>query len=123
MTRAGLNAKNWAGKDGAALRTAARGHGKTPEHPERAARNPQKYAGYMQTRNDLMRRAIVKKDRLFGDTLKFNQQRSNANVLMNPRTDRPADSRFLSRFLKMSDAEIMRINWTGEPEWGFLFYH
>jgi hypothetical protein len=123
MSKAGLNAKNWASKDGAAIRQAARGHGKTPEHPERAVKSPERFREYLDKRVDLERRVIAKKDRVWGSTLKFNAVRANSNVFLNPVTGRPPSVKYMNRFLKMSVAEIERINWKQDDEWAFLFYH
>jgi hypothetical protein len=87
--------------------TVARGHGKTPEHPERAEKNPEKYPEYVTAESKAKRR---ERDRLlrerkakiiefvfkwkrdeFGDTPKWNPRRAYKSVKLDPATgrDRP----------------------------------
>ena len=124
LERAGITQARY--ESGASVQV-ARGHGKTPEHPERATRNPAKYREYISERQDIIRRVLQKKARVFGDRIKYNATRSEYNVrhpvnrMGTPQTPNWAAMR---RFLKMSNAEIDAIDWTADKEeYSFLFYH
>lgn len=64
----------------------ARGHAKTPEHPQRAEtpNNRQKYKEYLQRRAALENQVIAKKQELFGNSPKFNASRSADKVKNQP---------------------------------------
>lgn len=122
MEKAGLNARNWGTKRGDTLRQAARGHGKTPEHPARAKKDPERYREYMQAKQDFMRQVIARKERVFGDRIKYSPRRSVENVNRNPRTERPPRRDYMKRFLAMRERDLDEIDWS-DTEWSFLFYH
>jgi hypothetical protein len=70
-------------------RTEARGHSKTPEHPDRAEKNREKYSDYLERRTGIERQLIAKKDELFRASDKYRNDRSARNVRENPETHKP----------------------------------
>lgn len=122
LERKGVTAKNYNTPKGAALRQAARGHGKTPEHPERARKQPAKYREYISRRTDDLRQVIARKERLFGDRIKYRQRGNENSVSKNPQTSEPPRLDYMRRFLRMTSDEVDLIDWS-DDEWGFLFYH
>lgn len=114
--------------------SAARGHARTPERPERATRNPDKYAGYLERRSDLVERVKSLKARIWGDRLQYKRgQESRKAVDVNPITNGPLDRKLAYRFLKMSTDEAERMvsrvaraiaaDQHDMDDWAFLFYH
>ena len=109
-----------------AKRKAARGHATTPERPERAQRNPAKYATYLATRDQLQQQVIARKARLFGDRVRYNSGRSKTNVskyrpsMANMRRFLAVDYSRIDDFLD----EILAENGGKLPdEWAFIGYH
>jgi hypothetical protein len=107
-------------------RQAIRGHGKTPEHPERAAKNPTKFAVYIATRRDLEQQVIQRKLRLFGDRIRVHSGRSKANVakyrptVTNMRRFLAVPERQIDDFLqRIMDENGGRLS----DEWLFIGYH
>lgn len=110
-------------------RAAARGHGKTPEHPERAEKHPERYPDYVQKHGSLIDQVIAHKRKLFGAVKtagrhKFNDKASRRAARTNPVTKTRPSEQYMRRFLKMRsyDQAMMSINW-GDDEWAFLYYH
>lgn len=114
--------------------SAARGHAATPERPERASRNPDKYRDYLGRKADLIERVKQRKERLWGDRLQYGRgAHSRRSVDTNPLTGMPTDTVFMRRFLKMSTDEAERIvsrvaqavarDDHELDDWAFLFYH
>ena len=98
------------------MRTRARGHGKTPEHPERAERAPIKYREYVNTRRDITARAFAKKKGMFGDVHKWNEERARKQI-------EKASLPVLRKFLGMDEDDVWgEVDWT-ESYWSFLYYH
>jgi len=62
----------------------ARGHERTPERPTRA--NPQKHAQYISERKRLTAELEAKKDRLFGDRPRWDEDRSSRAIREYPPT-------------------------------------
>lgn len=116
--------------DAGASRQAARGHGKTPERPERAAQKPERYRDYVAARAELEERVIERKRQVWGSGDHWRWDRSEKNVHRNPITRRPPDMTTLRKFLAMTNdqlvalaARVGAIRAEGMEEWGFLFYH
>lgn len=114
LTRAGVTRAQY--ERGESLQ-AARGHAGTPERPERAVRHPGQYGDYLARRDRMVRRFMARKERLFSDVHKFNVRRAAQNALVNPITGQAPTMQFMTRFLKMSAADVDRINW---PKWNPL---
>lgn len=129
LERHGLTEKNYRDNtpEVKAMRTAARRHTKTPERPERAARDRGKYSEYLQKREAEIRNVIERKARLFGTdsnfkTVKYRPRSSERNAMHNPKTDARPNRAYMRRFLRMTVDQILAIDWS-DDEWGFLFYH
>lgn len=127
MARHGATGSNWATFD----RKKARGHLRTPERPAQARKNPAKFPEYVAKRSpkppqggpsgpSLADQVIARKEKLFGDYIKFNGTRSARAVRRNPVTKQPPDIDKMRKFLAMKS--IQNINWRND-EWAFLFYH
>lgn len=117
--------ERYAAKHGVSLseaRTAARGHAKTPEHPDRAHKRAGVYRDYIQRRNTLERQVAAKKEALWGSSVHFRPGKSLNAVIINPATKRPPSLTRMEAFLQMTDDEIDDID-RDDDEWGFLFYH
>lgn len=99
--------------------TAARGHEKTPERPERAITHPEKYKEYLSRRRNLETKVISKKEKMFGNAKKYSRKRSAANV-------RNAPMHLLSKFLKdpnpFEDEDLYGYEEDGDEE-NILWYH
>lgn len=121
LTNAGITPKQYS--EGKSL-SAARGHAKTPEHPERATRNPAKFPEYLSKRSDEMRQLIARKERVFGDRIKYRARSSERHARTNPQpsTGGKVNQSYVRRFLRMTEDQILLIDWSND-EWGFLFYH
>ncbi len=86
----------------------ARGHAHTPEHPEEAERNPEKYPKY---RNNLVKKVIAKKKRVFGDQPRFHELHSRDYVIHGVAhlagfEQRPPTIAELKEFLALSDNQL-----------------
>lgn len=110
-------------------RQVARGHGKTPEHPERAEKNPERYKKYIEKHGSLIDQVIAHKRKLFGTVKtegrhKFNDKASRRAANLNPVTKKRPDPKYMREFLKMRtyDEAMMSIRWS-DNEWAFLYYH
>jgi hypothetical protein len=102
----------------------ARGHGKTPERPERAEKNPEKYRNYLADRGRLEKAVQAKKLGYFGEVHKFKADRSKKNVEKNPVTGKRVPLADLRRAATASETQWLQ--WlTGDDKerWAFLFYH
>lgn len=127
LTRAGITEHNYGTPEGAALRQRARGHGHTPEHPDRAAKNPSRYPDYVRQASDDHRQVIARKEALWGDLHSWRPRNAERNVLIgwkarsNGRLMK-AKTSYMRRFLRMTADEVLSIDWS-DDEWGFLFYH
>ena len=64
----------------------ARGHGETPERPERAAKNPTKYAKYTAKKQKLIDQVQKFKEQKWSHRPKWNKGRSEAAVKKDPGT-------------------------------------
>lgn len=103
---------------GASL-TAARGHKETPERPERAISNPERYKEYLSRRRRLETRVISKKEKMFGNAKKYSRKRSAANV-------RNAPMHLLKKFIEdpepFEDMDLYAWEEDGDEE-NILWYH
>jgi hypothetical protein len=84
----------------------ARGHAETPEHPEDVIRQPTKYQKYRGTLVRLQDEVILKKERLFGNRLRFNRERAEKYIRNGARDVPVPGIRDLRRALEMSDEDI-----------------
>lgn len=128
LQRAGITRKAY--ENGAPV-TAARGHARTPERPERALKKPDRYEGYLQTRAELVKRVVARKKELFGGTMRYKRNRRGKMVYekaFNEQESREAVERYnpsmglMRRFLAMDDFEPFEVI-RADTEWEFLFYH
>lgn len=120
-------------------RSAARGHAKTPERPERAIKNPGKYREYLEESKSLVDRVIAHKELIWGDVHKFKgkggyRTRGSIESVINPKTKpKPGYPKGKSiklnrakarKFLKMTQSDLDGLeNWWDDDDWCFLFYH
>ena len=133
MRRKGLSSRNWDTARGAQLRAKARGHGATPEHPNRVARNPDKYTDYTRRRDELAARVQAKKLRYFGTSVHYRPSNSDRNVLTPPAGEGELSRSKAYKFLKMTEDEAYAMAsktsiaiHRGDhsyDDWSFLFYH
>jgi len=122
LSKHGLTEKNYNTPEGARLRQTARGHGKTPEHPERANKQPARYREYLNKGEDELRQVMARKERLFGDRIKYRPRSSENATHRNPQTKQRPRLDYMRRFLRMTPDQVNLIDWS-DKEWGFLFYH
>ncbi len=143
LEKAGINKQSY--EQGVSL-AKARGHAKTPEHPERAFKQPAKYPEYIRRRSrtkpsDTKRgiRARVRA-KLYGVLLPWLEQQFmpnirrqtwNPNIVVidkrlsnarNPETGELWDYDAMREFLEMDLADFPDIPWTA-LDWSFLWYH
>jgi len=121
LQRHGINESNYR----TASRTRARGHEFTPERPSQVYNRDRirpEYVDYANEHRRLARQVILKKDRLWGSTLKWNVQRAERNVHENPAKHIPPTMAEMKRFLAMSSQDVIDIDWAND-DWAFLFYH
>jgi len=106
---------------------AARGHKYTPEHPEEAIKNPQKYKRYRASAKSLQQQVTERKERVFGGVHKWHEGRSREYVYSGGDGIRPPGVDIMRQFLKMTDAEIeakaSEAGYGLDDDWRFLFYH
>lgn len=132
-----------AGKVPPGVGTAARGHGKTPEHPERAAKHPERYPEYIAQRRrrgpgdggiiyELPSQVRRRKRELWADRHKYRPQRSDraANTApdkegreflrMSPdeAEDRASEVGRLANYEKLTNEQQSFVD-----NWSFMFYH
>lgn len=127
LSRAGITKRDYESNSPElrARRRAARGHATTPERPERAQRNPAKYATYLATRDQLQQQVIARKARLFGDRIRYNSGRSKTNVskyrpnMANMRRFLAVDFKNIDDFIE----SILDSNGRLPDEWAFIGYH
>lgn len=120
LERGGITRQDY--QSGASLES-VRGHAKTPERPERAEKNPQKYKDYLAQRGALERTIKARKLGFFGDNHKFRAARSDKNVKKNPVTGKQVPLADLR--LAVAADETQWLQWMREDSerWAFLFYH
>lgn len=100
-----------------------RGHAKTPERPERAEQNPEKYKDYLATRKSLERAVQAKKQGIFGESHKFRRPRSDKNVTKNPVTGKQVPLADLRMAANASELQWLQWLHDDRERWAFLFYH
>ena len=140
LERQGINSKNYR----TAPRAKARGHAQTPERPEQAARNPERYKDYIARRSAEERQLIARKERIFGSSVHYKPSRAESNATTPPVSGKRTPSRLIRKFLRMSEDEaltrvsefattikglsnekalrVIATDWSGD-DWSFLFYH
>ena len=100
----------------------ARGHGQTPERPEQASRNQERYQDYQSRREALQREVRAQKQRDFGASDKWRADRSKRHV---ESPQKPGSMRNMRRYLDEGLAGLQSdpdFDW-GSDEWQFLGYH
>jgi hypothetical protein len=116
--------RNYLAKHPGATRADARGHRATPERPERASRNPEKYSDYIGRRAALEREVQALKTEIFSRSDKWRADRSQRHVKENPVTHKVPSMAAMQRFVDegsdLFDAEDFDWN---DDEWDFLRYH
>lgn len=63
----------------------ARGHEVTPERPERAEKNPEKYQGYIFKRDQLVDQILDIKRAAYGQSGKWNEKRAKKSITHHPK--------------------------------------
>lgn len=133
LTRGGINRAAY--ESGASLR-AARGHSSTPEHPSDLI-TPGKsvkprYQPYVAEHQRLVRELQAKKERVFGNRIKFNRARSEKyvsggvpNFELNGKPSPVPGNRELKRILAISDEDLDAyiIETEDKSQIAFLYYH
>jgi hypothetical protein len=118
LERGGIDRESY--NAGASL-AGARGHGATPERPERAERDQERYQDYLQRREALEREVRAQKTRDFGSSDKWRADRSKRNV-----QNMPGSMRNMQRYLDAGGIEGLMsyddFDWS-DREWAFLYYH
>jgi len=112
--------------------TAARGHKETPEHPEDAIRNPDKYKNYRKRLKALQQEVNRRKEEIWGNRHKWNDRRAKENVLRGTPPDfKKPGIKALKKAMEASDEQWeVYVAQTGHGEdsgiqddWSFLYYH
>lgn len=109
----------------------ARGHEATPERPERAESNPQKYKDYLATRTQLINDIQRVKRELFESSGKFNNANSKRQIRVDSETGHVRTKQQLQEILKIADGlKNGTLSWQqfkGSPDWdeyrSAFFYH
>lgn len=118
LEKGGVDQHNY--NAGASL-AGARGHGSTPERPERAEREQDKYGDYLQRREALEREVRAQKTRDFGSSDKWRADRSKRNV-----ANKPGSMLNMQRYINAGGIEGLQseydFDWS-DREWAFLYYH
>lgn len=133
LSKNGINADTFAEAKRTGQLEKARGHGETPERPERAQKekNRERYKDYLERRRTLENKVIARKDLLFGDTHKYNlrgaKQRSIDAVHKNPVTRKPPKIKAMRDFLAHSESYGDFADWwddvKDDDDYAFVFYH
>lgn len=115
--------QNYLSSHPGATRAEARGHGATPERPERAVNNPGKYRDYISHREDLKRQVQAKIVRLGSGSNKWRRDRSARNI-----ANYKGSNRNMELFLNDELVNRADFSWTnenGEPneQYSFMWYH
>lgn len=104
----------------------ARGHEKTPEHPEDVVRNPSRYPEYMQKSALWQNQVIRRKEELFGNRIKWHEEHSDRNVRMGFEAQGipvPGITQ-LKKAMQFTDDEFEdHARLQDDDEWRFLWYH
>lgn len=128
LERAGISRSDY---ESGVSSTKARGHGNTPEHPERAESNPAKYPGYTSAKTQLINDIQWVKRGLFQSTGKFNNGNSKNSIKHDPDTGKLRTIQDLKNILKIAEGlKNGTLTWEqfkGSPEWdeyrSAFFYH
>jgi hypothetical protein len=104
LERAGITKRQY--ESGASLEK-ARGHGQTPEHPERAREpepgKPDKYKRYRDKIKNAIKYIQEFKESKWGNRPKWNSKRSEMNVRKDPGTGKPRGTKDLQYIKAMVD--------------------
>jgi hypothetical protein len=99
----------------------ARGHAKTPEHPQEAARHPSKFEEYVRERQRLLNLVNQRKRDLFGRSSKFNRRNARRITEFGADGKTPPSNAQLRWAANADDEELYeRLN---DHDDSFLFYH
>lgn len=123
LTRKGITKRKY--ERGVSL-SEARGHAKTPEHPEDVVRNPERYREYVERAASWQEKVIARKERMFGDRLKWNEEHGIRNVMVGFKEQEvPVPGvRLLKEAMELSDEDFEDYaKLQNDPEWRFLWYH
>lgn len=116
---------------------AARGHSKTPEHPQDAVKNPGRFSEYREKHKDrykeyrarvksLQQLAFEKKERLWGNRHTWHEGRARKYIYTGHGDVKVPGVRKLREFLAMTDDEaeaaISSAGYGIDDDWAFLFY-
>src|SRR5690349_17310855 len=102
---------------------AARGHARTPEHPQEAEKNPEKFKDYFGERRKLVLQVARRKAQLFGESHKFNRKRSQDIVNMGWQGNNVPSNAKLRWAIEASEYELLDEIESGDEEYSFLWYH
>ena len=120
LQKAGITAQEHA--QGASIR-AARGHENTPEHPREGIQKPEKFKDWFDQREALVQRVAARKRRLFGNSRKFNAERSRKLVREGAEGKHPPSIAQLQWAVNASDDELLSALESQDYDDSFLFYH
>jgi hypothetical protein len=100
----------------------ARGHARTPEHPQQADRDAARFRDWFATRRQLVRRLNQRKAQIWGDSHKY--RRYSANKITESGVNGKTPSNSLLRWaLDASLEELELAAESGDDDYGFLWYH
>jgi len=130
LTRSGISRSQY--ESGVSL-SAARGHARTPEHPQDAYKQSgrQRYKDYRRERHGLVDQVVARKRELWGDRPRWNEDRARQYVSNGVKDtlghfSKPA-LKDLRRFLELTDDEAERVVAGDrefiEGEFNFTWYH
>jgi hypothetical protein len=102
---------------------AARGHEHTPEHPQEGIKDATRFRDWFATRQALVRRVAKRKERLFGDSHKWNGRKNYGLVNKGADGAHPPSIAMLRWALDASDDEWIEALESRDDDYSFLFYH
>lgn len=88
----------------------ARGHKETPEHPERAEANPQKYQKYLNERKNLVAKIQRAKRDMFSGSPKWNPKGSGRNIRVDAATGKVRSIQDLRAILAAATTARSKMN-------------
>jgi hypothetical protein len=94
----------------------ARGHANTPENPR--SYDPQKYQKYNTKRSQLTQKVEQRKQELFGDSPRWNKERSDRAI-----REKPPSLALMRWALEASDEDIINAIRQDPDTYRFLCYH
>lgn len=101
---------------------AARGHAKTPEHPQEGLKEPEKFRDWFNERQKLIAIVQKRKAKMFRGSNKYNAR--NARKYVSEGANNNPPSMKLLRWAATADeSELMEDMTSGDEDYSFLFYH